>query len=259
MVSWAQVTGEPHTRLSTALLESVGQKQSSPSLSSEPRWQLTSASGAQAAEQRGWEGAVLGQRPLCFCQASPPGFCPAPPAAFRVKPSIFTRPTEAVACGHRHLTAPTATPAYASFQMLQRLPTSLLLLGPFTPVQLFEAPRTVAYQVPLSMGFSMQEYLSELPLPSPGDLPGPEIELAYPALQAGSLPLRSLLFLCPKCFSPKSLQNLSPRHQLSTPARPLWWPFHSTPEILCLLLDSCHLLKRTNSFTPFLSIVSLPV
>ena len=35
-VSWARVTGEPHTRLSTALLESVGQKQSSPSLSSEP-------------------------------------------------------------------------------------------------------------------------------------------------------------------------------------------------------------------------------
>ena len=34
-------------------------------------------------------------------------------------------------------------------------------------VQLFVTPWTVAYQVPLSMGFSRQEYWSELPFPSP--------------------------------------------------------------------------------------------
>ena len=34
-------------------------------------------------------------------------------------------------------------------------------------VQLFETPWTVAYQVPPSMGFSRQEYWSEVPLPSP--------------------------------------------------------------------------------------------
>ena len=34
-------------------------------------------------------------------------------------------------------------------------------------VQLFEAPRTVAYQAPPSMGFSRQEYWSGLPFPSP--------------------------------------------------------------------------------------------
>ena len=47
---------------------------------------------------------------------------------------------------------------------------------------------TVALQIPLSMGFPMQEYWSGLPFPSPGDLPDPGVELASPALQADSLP-----------------------------------------------------------------------
>ena len=34
-------------------------------------------------------------------------------------------------------------------------------------VQLFATPWTAAYQAPLSMGFSRQEYWSEVPLPSP--------------------------------------------------------------------------------------------
>ena len=33
-------------------------------------------------------------------------------------------------------------------------------------VRLFETPWTAAYQAPLSMGFSRQEYWSEVPLPS---------------------------------------------------------------------------------------------
>ena len=36
-------------------------------------------------------------------------------------------------------------------------------------VQLFVTPWTVAYQAPLSMGFSRQEYWSELPFPPPVD------------------------------------------------------------------------------------------
>ena len=44
------------------------------------------------------------------------------------------------------------------------------------------------YQVPLSMGFSRQEYWSRLPCPSPGDLPNPGIELSSPTLQVDSLP-----------------------------------------------------------------------
>ena len=39
------------------------------------------------------------------------------------------------------------------------------------------APWTVAHQAPLSLGFSRQKYWSELPFPSPGDLPDPGIEL----------------------------------------------------------------------------------
>ena len=49
-------------------------------------------------------------------------------------------------------------------------------------------PWTVACQVPLSMGFSGQEYWSGLPFPSSGDLPDPGIEPRSPALQADCLP-----------------------------------------------------------------------
>ena len=48
-------------------------------------------------------------------------------------------------------------------------------------------PWTVAYQAPLSMGFSSQEYWSGLPCPPPGDLPSPGIEPRSPALQVDSL------------------------------------------------------------------------
>ena len=49
-------------------------------------------------------------------------------------------------------------------------------------VRLFATPWTVAYQAPLSMGFSRQERWSGLPFPSPGDLPDPGIEPRSPAL-----------------------------------------------------------------------------
>ena len=49
-------------------------------------------------------------------------------------------------------------------------------------VRFFATPWTVAYQVPLSMGFSRQRYWSGLPFPSPGDLPDPGIEPGSPGL-----------------------------------------------------------------------------
>ena len=62
-------------------------------------------------------------------------------------------------------------------------------------VQFFVALWTVAYQTPLSMIFSTQEYWSGLPCPPPGDLPDPGSEPASLTsllqLQAGSLPLVS--------------------------------------------------------------------
>ena len=45
-----------------------------------------------------------------------------------------------------------------------------------------------ACQAPLSMGFSRQEYWSELPCPPPGDLPRPGIKPASPVLQVDSWP-----------------------------------------------------------------------
>ena len=47
---------------------------------------------------------------------------------------------------------------------------------------------TVVHQAPLSMEFSRQEYWSELPFLSPGDLPKPGIEPWSSALKADSLP-----------------------------------------------------------------------
>ena len=48
-------------------------------------------------------------------------------------------------------------------------------------VRLFVTLWTVAHQVPLSMGFSRQEYWSGLPFPSPGGLPDPGSEPRSPA------------------------------------------------------------------------------
>ena len=62
-------------------------------------------------------------------------------------------------------------------------------------VQLFVIPWTVAYQAPLSMGFSRQECWSGLPFPTPGDLPDSGIEPGSPELQANALPSEPPVFL----------------------------------------------------------------
>ena len=53
---------------------------------------------------------------------------------------------------------------------------------------LFETPWTVAFQAPLSMGSTRQEYWSGLPFPSPGDFPNPMIKPGSPALLADFSP-----------------------------------------------------------------------
>ena len=40
----------------------------------------------------------------------------------------------------------------------------------------------IANQAPLSLGFPRQQYWSELPFPSPGDVPNPRIEPVFLAL-----------------------------------------------------------------------------
>ena len=56
-------------------------------------------------------------------------------------------------------------------------------------VPLFETPWAIAYQAPLSMGFSRQAYWSGMPFPSPGHFPDPGIEPGSPALAGESLPV----------------------------------------------------------------------
>ena len=51
-------------------------------------------------------------------------------------------------------------------------------------VKLFVIPCTIARQAPLSMGFSRQEYWSELPCPLPEDLPYPGTEPTSPVSPA---------------------------------------------------------------------------
>ena len=46
---------------------------------------------------------------------------------------------------------------------------------------LLVTPWTVAHRASLSMEFLWQEYYSDLPFPSPGDLPNPGIEPTSPA------------------------------------------------------------------------------
>ena len=62
----------------------------------------------------------------------------------------------------------------------------------FSQVLLFAAPGTVAYKVLLSVGFSKQEYWSELLFSSPGDLPDPGMVPRSPALKADALPSEPL-------------------------------------------------------------------
>ena len=94
-------------------------------------------------------------------------------------------------CGNRSDTA---------FQGGKKVKVKLL-----SRVQLFTILWTVAYQAPLSMGFSRQEYWSGLPFPSPGDLPNPGIEAESCSLQADSLlselPEKPLPKTIPICFS----------------------------------------------------------
>ena len=51
-------------------------------------------------------------------------------------------------------------------------------------VQIFVTTWTVAHQAPRSMGFSRQGYWSQLPFPSPGNLPNPRIKNMFPVARA---------------------------------------------------------------------------
>ena len=72
---------------------------------------------------------------------------------------------------------PSAMYEYSNFSTPLKVKVKLL-----SHVRLFATPYTVVYQVPLSMGFSRQEYWSGVPIPPPGNLPNPGTEPGSPTL-----------------------------------------------------------------------------
>ena len=73
-------------------------------------------------------------------------------------------------------------------QLNNQIQKCALCTSSLSRVRLFVTPWTGAHQVPLSIGFSRQEFWSGLPCPSPGDVPNPGVKPGSPALQADSLP-----------------------------------------------------------------------
>ena len=87
---------------------------------------------------------------------------------------------------------------------VQLFATHVLACTPCTPC-------SAARQVPLSMGFSRQEYWSGLPFPSPGYLPDPGIKpasLMSPALAGGFFTTSATMGLAKK-FVQAFLQDLT--------------------------------------------------
>ena len=108
-------------------------------------------------------------------------------------------------------------------------------------VRLVATPWAAAYQDPLSMGFSRQEYWSGLPFPSPGDLPNPGMEPGLPHCRQTFYCLshrRSLKLLACASKSKSSLgkaMEKSQLPQLSPHAEAYLWnlsTFYTTLELI---------------------------
>ena len=83
--------------------------------------------------------------------------------------------------GYSHCPAPHLASKCSAAKLTSQLGEALKV-KPLSRVQLFVTPWTVAYQAPLSIAFSRQEYWSGLTFLPPGDLPDPRIEARSPAL-----------------------------------------------------------------------------
>ena len=92
--------------------------------------------------------------------------------------------------------------------IINSLPHHKVKVKLLSRVRLFETPWTVAYQAPLSMEFSKQEYWSGLPFPSPGNLltqgsnPGlpHSWQMLYHLSHQGSPTIKSLIHDLPQFF-----------------------------------------------------------
>ena len=72
------------------------------------------------------------------------------------------------------------------------------MLDCFSGTGLFATSWTIAFQAPLSMEFSRQEYWSGVPFPTPGDLP-------HPGIKPTSLVSLVSLALAGKLFTPSTM------------------------------------------------------
>ena len=100
-------------------------------------------------------------------------------------------PPHNISLGHPHALLESSSYIIIQEEFIQATCVSVCvcMLSGFSHVWLFVNQWIVAYQAPLFMGFSRQEYWSGLPFSSPADLPDPGIELRSPTLQEDSLPL----------------------------------------------------------------------
>ena len=127
-------------------------------------------------------------------------------------------------------------------------------------------------QVPLSMGFSRQEYWSGFPFPFPGDLPKTGVKPGSPALQVNSLPSEpsgkpsepSQFYRCAVC-SRENLSSLSRSHRewKSMSSKQGLSGFitttflessQATQSTVILITSSCHHNCPSRWLSPFLEI-----
>ena len=159
------------------LQKEVGRKQDQAEGKTTAMWTLkpwltrrgTWEGGSGGLQNRPWKPQRAGSQDLCLTQTLALG-CPGEDVTLGEAAQIAEADAEA---DNSWRTWP---------QLLGRKGKSL------SNVWLFVTPWTVAWQAPLSMEFSRQEYWRGLPCPSPGDLPDPGFKLRSLALQADSLP-----------------------------------------------------------------------
>ena len=102
-------------------------------------------------------------------------------------------------------------------------------------VRPFATPWTVGHQAALFLGFPRQEYWSELPFPSPRDLPNPGIELASlasPALTGGFLNTGATWEAVNTSLTGRFLQKLLPMAFNTFPDNNVL-TLHPTTELQC--------------------------
>ena len=111
-------------------------------------------------------------------------------------------------------------------------------------------PHGLAHQTSLFMGFSWQEYWSELPFPSPGNLPYPGIKPTSPALQVDSLLLNHVWSLLLSVTRGKVL----PFNKGSFPPKGRVWMFSqekSTHPLQSTHLSSINIYLSSRTYPSF--------